>query len=141
MGQYIPDITERFPEGFGGVDMTDRYFPSRRSPYDWGDFIDEVDDIPIPYEIDEAKETKCVFEIGDEYDWVDWFTGGVSYYTVKDINGNKLTFSEYRREIDGEYEKEETFEIQTDDDGNQYIKMCEYYGEVGKLYANAKEIE
>lgn len=22
---YIPDLTERFPEGFGGVDMTDRY--------------------------------------------------------------------------------------------------------------------
>jgi len=26
MSQYIPDITERFPEGFGGVDMTDDYF-------------------------------------------------------------------------------------------------------------------
>lgn len=24
---YIPDLTERFPEGFGGVDLTDRYFP------------------------------------------------------------------------------------------------------------------
>ena len=30
---YIPDITERFPEGFGGVDMTDRYFPSRHRDY------------------------------------------------------------------------------------------------------------
>ena len=30
MGGYIPDLTERFPEGFGGVDMTDRYFPSSR---------------------------------------------------------------------------------------------------------------
>ena len=27
--QYIPDLTERFPEGFGGVDMTDSFFPSR----------------------------------------------------------------------------------------------------------------
>lgn len=25
MRDYIPDLTERFPEGFGGVDMTDRY--------------------------------------------------------------------------------------------------------------------
>lgn len=25
--QYIPDLTERFPEGFGGVDMTNKYFP------------------------------------------------------------------------------------------------------------------
>lgn len=23
---YIPDMTERFPEGMNGVDMTDRYF-------------------------------------------------------------------------------------------------------------------
>ncbi len=27
---YIPDLTERFPEGFDGVDMTDSYFPSER---------------------------------------------------------------------------------------------------------------
>ena len=26
MGQYIPDITERFPEGFWGVDLTDSFF-------------------------------------------------------------------------------------------------------------------
>lgn len=29
-GQYIPDLTERFPEGFGGVDLTDKYFPCER---------------------------------------------------------------------------------------------------------------
>lgn len=29
MKQYIPDITERFPEGYGGVDMTPAYFESR----------------------------------------------------------------------------------------------------------------
>lgn len=27
--QYIPDMTERFPEGRDGVDLTDSYFPSR----------------------------------------------------------------------------------------------------------------
>lgn len=32
MGQYIPDLTERFPEGFGGVDMTPSYFGE---PVDW----------------------------------------------------------------------------------------------------------
>ena len=26
---YIPDMTERFPEGMDGVDMTDHYFPSK----------------------------------------------------------------------------------------------------------------
>ncbi len=34
MSQYIPDITERFPEGFGGVDMTSKYFPMERSIHD-----------------------------------------------------------------------------------------------------------
>lgn len=34
MSQYIPDITERFPEGFDGVDMTSKYFPMERSMYD-----------------------------------------------------------------------------------------------------------
>lgn len=32
MKQYIPDITERFPEGYGGVDMTPAYFGE---PVDW----------------------------------------------------------------------------------------------------------
>ena len=32
MGQYIPDITERFPEGYGGVDMTPSFFGE---PVDW----------------------------------------------------------------------------------------------------------
>lgn len=26
MAQYIPDITERFPEGYGGIDMTSAFF-------------------------------------------------------------------------------------------------------------------
>lgn len=26
---YIPDMTERFPEGMDGVDMTDHYFPNK----------------------------------------------------------------------------------------------------------------
>ena len=28
--QYIPDLIERFPEGFDGVDLTDSYFPESR---------------------------------------------------------------------------------------------------------------
>lgn len=27
---YIPDLTERFPEGFDGIDLTDSYFPCER---------------------------------------------------------------------------------------------------------------
>lgn len=32
---YIPDLTERFPEGFGGVDMTDSYFPCETGASDY----------------------------------------------------------------------------------------------------------
>lgn len=128
---YIPDLTERFPEGFGGVDMTSKYFPSR------GDIWDAWDDME-DYEYETPKETEPkprVFKVGQEYEWVSWFTGGIGYYTVKEIKDGKLTFAEYRQEVDGEYSKEETFDILTDDNGDEYIKMCEYRGEEGRLYA------
>ena len=40
---YIPDITERFPEGFRGVDMTPSYFGE---PVDWTNALhsDEEDE-------------------------------------------------------------------------------------------------
>ena len=135
MGQYIPDITERFPEGFGVVDMTDRYFPSRRASWDWGDFTEAelIGYDEIPYEIEEEKPKR--FEVGQHYMWTSWFTGGQSYYTVKDVTETKVVFSEYRREIDGEYEMEEEYEICTDENGNQYLVMCHYRDEEGRLYA------
>lgn len=54
---YIPDLTERFPEGFGGVDLTDSYFPSMRGgldPYSCMEIADYFDDIQIPYEDEEV---------------------------------------------------------------------------------------
>lgn len=139
MNQYIPDLTERFPEGFGGVDMTSRYFPSKGDVwYDW-DALDKYDDFDIPNETEESSnETKSmpkVFAVGQRYEWTSWFTGGVSYLTVKEIKNSKLTFSEYRMEIDGEYEIEESFDIAKDENGDEYIVMCEYRGEISKLYA------
>lgn len=38
---YIPDLTERFPEGFGGVDLTDSYYPSFRGLPDPWAYLDE----------------------------------------------------------------------------------------------------
>ena len=32
---YIPDLTERFPEGLDGIDCTDRYFPLERYADPW----------------------------------------------------------------------------------------------------------
>lgn len=51
---YIPDLTERFPEGFGGVDLTDKYFPSRNyDPFD--DWFEYEDDL-AEYELTESED-------------------------------------------------------------------------------------
>lgn len=34
MMTYIPDLTERFPEGLDGVDLTDNWFPNSRGGYE-----------------------------------------------------------------------------------------------------------
>ena len=34
MNQYIPDLTERFSEGFGGEDSTDSYFGGGCNDYE-----------------------------------------------------------------------------------------------------------
>ena len=56
---YIPDLTERFPEGFGGVDLTDSYFPSFGSHSYLDAFAymeqDLDDNIQIPREIEEDR--------------------------------------------------------------------------------------
>ena len=135
MSQYIPDITERFPEGFGGVDMTDTFFGGRSR----GGYYDEEPHgyEPMWYEMEEEEEKKPrKFEVGQHYMWTSWFTGGQSYYTVKEVIDTKVVFAEYRREIDGEYEMEETFEIHTDENGDQYLVMCHYLDEEGRLYAH-----
>lgn len=43
------------------------------------------------------------FSKGNEYRHVDWFTGGVSYYKVKDRTDKHIVFDVFSREIDGEY--------------------------------------
>lgn len=131
MGQYIPDITERFPEGFGGVDMTDTYFGGRAR----GGYLNEAELIgygDLPDEI----ETPGRFEVGDRYFWTDWFSGGQSHYVVIERTPDRVTFAEHRTEMDGEYDETETFKIFTDEDDNEYVKMCEYHGEEGRMYAD-----
>lgn len=42
--QYIPDLTERFPEGFDGIDLTDSFFPyDTRIDYDFDMAIEEME--------------------------------------------------------------------------------------------------
>jgi len=43
MSQYIPDMTERFPEGRDGVDMTENYFYDSDMGYSYvdDDYLEE----------------------------------------------------------------------------------------------------
>ena len=79
MSQYIPDLTERFPEGFGGVDLTDSYFPSRKPWYGEVQMDSCYDDfMEIPYEFEEEQQiarqqspccencNNCYFEYGED---------------------------------------------------------------------------
>lgn len=52
---YIPDLTERFPEGFGGVDLTDSYYPSFRGLPDPWAYLDEEYGEDIPFEADDRR--------------------------------------------------------------------------------------
>lgn len=139
MSQHIPDLTERFPEGFGGVDMTDRFFPSRRAS--WEDFTEEelIGYDEIPYEVPGEEEIRYRnnrrFAVGQKYSWTDWFTGGVSHYTVTEINEDEVVMSEYRMEIDGEYEFIQHYNVHRTVDGDEYIVICVYKDEEGRMYA------
>ena len=60
MSQYIPDLTERFPEGFGGVDMTPSYFGE---PVDWSRVLKPDNE----EEYDEEYEYEALCERADRF--------------------------------------------------------------------------
>ena len=53
MSQYIPDITERFPEGYGGVDKTEDYFYD-----DYRDYSSHEENEEFDKEFQEFKDKK-----------------------------------------------------------------------------------
>lgn len=175
---YIPDLTQRFPEGFGGVDMTSRYYPSAYDGYEYMEMMDKMDsvyDMPMDYEVvwyvdgkqyagemDSLEEAKQIaqekggivrkynhdteewedyeekpkrFQIGQVYDWTDWFSGGQAWYTVKEVADGKVVFAEHRWELDGEFDLISDYEIKIDENGNEYIVMCSYHEHEGRIYA------
>lgn len=126
--QYIPDLTERFPEGFGGVDLTDKYFPSRGNYSDedaaWAAFEEEYEQHMM-----EVRQ----FKVGDRHVRVGVF-GGVTEYTVKEIDrdNNRILLSEYWMDVDGEGTRPaEWHELVTDENDNERVLLwkSERYGE------------
>ena len=128
MGQYIPDLTERFPEGFGGVDMTNRFFPSGGYEPSWDELNeDDNDELEILYEVEPKR-----FEIGNRYTYYGVF-GGITHFTIKEIDreNNKITCSQTWEDLDGSGTRlDETFELSEDENKNErfIVEDSERYG-------------
>lgn len=130
---YIPDITERFPEGYGGVDMTPSYFGE---PVDWSraykeDDSEVYDDETTATETSEPRQ----FALGNTYMQFGIF-GGVTYYTVKEIDRkhNKILLSEEWEDVDGSGTRPSKWHsLEVDEDGNE--KALEWESkEYGKIW-------
>ena len=111
---YIPDLTERFPEGYGGVDMTPSFFGE---PVDWSRAYKEDDD----YCEEETPTEPKKFEVGDEYREIGVF-GGVTNYIVKEIDrvNNRILLAEVWYDVDGTGTRPaEWHKLETDENGNE----------------------
>lgn len=131
MRDYIPDLTERFPEGFGGVDMTPSFYGEE---VDWSRAYKEDDGMEIPNEEYIPRE----FKVGDTYRQVGVF-GGVTFYTVKKIDreNKKVLLAEHWVDVDGEGErKAEWHELEVDAYGNELALEWESE-EYGRIYIKA----
>lgn len=75
------------------------------------------------------------FDVGQNYTFVDWFTGGRSFYTVKEKTESTVTFDCIAHEADGTHKSVESYEIFTDNEGNENIFIYEYHGHEARIYA------
>ena len=75
------------------------------------------------------------FEVGQKYTFVDWFSGGRSFYTVKERTESTISLDRVAYEADGIHESVEDFDISTDEEGNESIFIYEYHGHEARIYA------
>lgn len=78
------------------------------------------------------------FQIGDTFTWTDWFTGGLSTYTVIDRTEDTLFTECIDRELDGTHVRKEKFTLERDEKGEK-ILMCEY--KCTKGYIEATDLQ
>ena len=139
MSQYIPDICERFPEGFGGVDLTPGFFGGE---VDWSRAYKEDydEDYKELFEEETPTEPKK-FEIDDEYRQIGVF-GGVTVYIVKEIDreNNRILLAEIWYDVDGTGTRPaEWHKLEEDENGNE--KALEWSSEnYGEFWIYAKGV-
>lgn len=133
---YIPDLTERFPEGFGGVDLTPSYFGGE---VDWSRAYKEDEDDYYELFEEETQIEPKKFEIGNKYRQTGIF-GGVTDYIVKEIDreNNRILLDEVWHDVDGTGTRPaEWHKLEEDENGNE--KALEWTSEkYGDLWIYAK---
>ena len=137
MGQYIPDITERFPEGFGGVDMTPSYFGE---PVDYSlayGYEPTYEELVESGEIEEPK----YFKVGQSYRVVGIY-GGITTYVVKEIDRSKdrILLAEYWEDVDGSGTRPaEWHDLESDNEHNGDERALEWESkQYGKFWIYAE---
>ena len=117
---YIPDLTDRFPEGFDGVDMTPSFYGE---PVDWSralGYEPTYEELVESGEIQEIEEPRK-FKVGNTYREVGVF-GGVTYYTVKKIDRSqkRILLDEEWADVDGTGKRpSEWHKLEVDKNGNE----------------------
>ncbi len=139
MGQYIPDLTERFPEGFGGVDLTDRYFPpSHYDPMLDYDLLERSEQLDVEDELPFEDEEPRQFDIDKSYIKYGFY-GGVTYYVVEKIDrpNHKILMGELWEDVDGSGRRPSKWHpLEIDEHGNERAFLWESQ-EFGKVYVDA----
>ena len=69
------------------------------------------------------------FQVGQKYDYSDWFTGGKVHMKVTTIKKGRATFDVCDTEADGTHNRRETHVIERTEDGEEYIVPQSYRGE------------
>lgn len=79
----------------------------------------------------------AMFQIGERYASIDWFTGGTTYLTVTGRAKDTLSLTEAHDEIDGFHVcGTESAYVIREEDGVEYIVLYSYHGNENRVYAN-----
>lgn len=85
--------------------------------------------------INTPKHESTVFEVGQKYQFVDWFTNDDSVFEVVARCGDFVTLIEHVSDPKGDYDYKRIKKIQTSSNGDEYVVIYEYGCDEARIYA------